>query len=121
MTFLVVYKIWTTLLKIHFTAITSRFFSNANRKLLFHHTVKITMKKEVFAIGFVTIYLVAYAIIAYLGFSTGLVFLLFSLSPFLLVWMVIMILKSTHTPPQSFKDTEEWGYQDVRKEELGVF
>ena len=79
------------------------------------------MKKEIFALWFVTIYLVVYATSAFMGVSTSVVFVLFALSPVLVIWMVVAVLKSKHTPPQPLKDMEEWGYQDVKKEDLGVF
>lgn len=79
------------------------------------------MKKEIFALWFVTIYLVVYSVIIFLEINTDLVFFLFFLSPFLLIWMVISVLKSKIHPPKELKDGDEWDYQDVDKNELGVF
>ncbi len=79
------------------------------------------MRKEIFALWFVTTYLLAYTIIAFLEISVSVVFILFALSPLLVLWLVFAVLKSKATPPLPLKDMEEWGYQDVKKEELGVF
>ena len=79
------------------------------------------MKKEIFSIWCVTIYLVIYSVVAFLEVNVKLVFLLFFLSPFFVLWMVFSVLKSKTTPEKVLKEDEEWGYQDATKEELGVF
>jgi hypothetical protein len=79
------------------------------------------MKREVLVISLVTIYLIIYSIIAFLEINVNLVFILFAISPFLVIWMVISVLKSTGTTVEELKEGEEWGYQDKSKEQLGIF
>lgn len=47
--------------------------------------------------------------------------ILFILSPFLVLWMVISVLKSKTVTVKELEADEEWGYADKRKEDLGMF
>jgi hypothetical protein len=79
------------------------------------------MGKGVFSVWLVTVYLIGYSIIAFLEISVKLVFILFSLSPILVIWMVISVLKSKNVSPKALKDGEEWGYLDISKKDLNTF
>ena len=46
---------------------------------------------------------------------------MFILSPILLVWMVVVVLKHGKYNGPELKGGEEWGYQDKARDELGVF
>jgi hypothetical protein len=71
------------------------------------------MEKGILSVWLVTAYLVFYTVIAYLEISVNLVFILFSISPFLVTWMVVSVLKSKTTEVKALKEDEEWGYQDI--------
>lgn len=62
------------------------------------------MKKDIFSVYVTSLVLVLYAIIAYTELSYRLVFLLFTLSPVLILWMVYAVLKSPDEPTRTFED-----------------
>ncbi len=63
------------------------------------------------AIGTATGVLVFLALAApFLG--VGVAWTLFGISPFLVVWVVIRVLKDTSEPPDELKEAAEWGYAD---------
>ncbi|MBL7744561.1 MAG: hypothetical protein JNN00_13910 [Chitinophagaceae bacterium] len=47
--------------------------------------------------------------------------LLFSISPFLVIWMVIAVLRSKTFTGKDLQEDEDWGYTDKNKEDLGMF
>jgi cytochrome c biogenesis factor len=71
----------------------------------------------------VTFYLLIYTTITYLQVSVGITFLMYAVSPFLIIWMVVSVLKGGEgeTKVLELNEKEEWGYQDINKEELGMF
>ena len=70
------------------------------------------MKNYKFATTFVTLYLVVYTLLLRYEVSTSAALLMFSLSPFLVLWMVYTILKYAPFCGRELKENEEWGYQD---------
>ena len=66
------------------------------------------------SILFSFIYMTAYVFCIFFGASIGVVYLLFSGSPFVILWMVFYILKDKHEPEKTF---DEYFYQeeDVRR------
>ena len=48
-------------------------------------------------------------------------FLMFSISPFLVIWMVLSILKDGKHSGKKLGPDEEWGYEDIDKDQLGTF
>jgi hypothetical protein len=56
-----------------------------------------------------------------LGIATDLIYIIFFISPLLIIWMVLTILKDNKTKVKDLKDGEEWGYRDIEKDSLGVF
>lgn len=70
------------------------------------------MKKTHLAILIVTSYLIFFELAIFLDFASGIIYTMFSLSPFLVIYMVYMVLKygkeSTHTFEERFYD--DWDY-----------
>ena len=70
------------------------------------------MKKPAIAILIVTSYLVLFQSAIYLEFEPGIIFTMFSLSPFFILYMVYTVLKhgkpSQHTFDERFYD--DWDY-----------
>lgn len=70
------------------------------------------MKNYRFSTAFVTTYLVVYTILFHLDVSMPVLLLMFAISPFLVLWMVITILKYGVYNGRELGENEEWGYQD---------
>jgi hypothetical protein len=70
------------------------------------------MKNYKFSTAFVTLYLIVYNILLRLEVSFSLSLFMFSLSPFLVVWMVYTILKYAPYNGRELKEDEEWAYGD---------
>jgi len=79
------------------------------------------MKKSSRASLIVTVYLVAYYIMAHMGVPENLLLAMFALWPIMVIWMVITVLKDTSHPVQELKENEEWGYLNKDKRTLGTF
>jgi hypothetical protein len=80
------------------------------------------MKRGVpYIVYVVSAVLLVYIVLISLGAPLKITGLLFFLSPFLVVWMVIAVLKSKTFTGKDLEDGEEWGYADKRKEDLGTF
>lgn len=62
------------------------------------------MKTAMFPVILVTIILVVYVVFAASGFSYFLTALLFTISPFLVIWMVFRVLKSPYNSSKTFND-----------------
>lgn len=72
------------------------------------------LRNPAFATTFVTVYLVVYTVLCHTGASEDLITVLFALSPFLVIWMAITIMKYGEYSGAALDDNE-WGYQDVEK------
>ena len=70
------------------------------------------MKNYKFWTAFVTLYLVVYTVMLRLEVSITVSLLMFSISPFLVVWMAYTILKYAPYQGRELKEDEEYGYQD---------
>jgi hypothetical protein len=70
------------------------------------------MKNYKFSTAFVTLYLIVYTLLLQYEVSTRVALLMFSMSPFLVLWMVYTILKHAPFTGRELKENEEWGYQD---------
>jgi hypothetical protein len=51
-----------------------------------------------------------------LNIQVPLVFLLFSFSPIIVIWMVYKVLTADVGPIRELEENEYWGYQDCGKE-----
>lgn len=71
------------------------------------------LQKPAFVTALVTAYLVLYYILFHAGAAKGIITAMFAVSPFLVVWMAVTILKhGKYTGAESDEDEDEWGYQD---------
>jgi hypothetical protein len=70
------------------------------------------LRNPLFATVFVTLFLVIYHLFFQWGMPQDILSVLFILSPFLMIWMVVTILKHGKYNGAELKENEEWGYQD---------
>ena len=78
-------------------------------------------RNPIFSTIIVTSFLVVYQVLCVLGIASAITFTIFFISPLLIIWMVLSILKDKKTNVRELKEEEEWGYNDVDKDSLGVF
>ncbi|MFN3403081.1 MAG: hypothetical protein ACK40G_03230 [Cytophagaceae bacterium] len=76
------------------------------------------MSRDVPSIIFATLYLLIFTIAPYVGVKEHVILLMFSLSPLVIIYMVIKILKDGKPPVKTLAKGEEWGYCDISREEL---
>jgi uncharacterized membrane protein YjgN (DUF898 family) len=69
----------------------------------------------------VTVLLVLYSVLISLNASARITGLLFFISPFLLLWMAVSVLKFKAYNTKGLAEGEEWGYADKKKEDLNMF
>lgn len=75
--------------------------------------------KDIFAVGLATAYLFIYlGFIQFGSIDYAMAMLMFS--PVIIIWMVLMVLKSDKYNGKALGE-DEFGYQDRNKEDLGVF
>jgi hypothetical protein len=72
------------------------------------------------AVHIVTALLLVYTILLNFNAPLELTGVLFFVSPFFMVWMVISIIKSKSAAKQ-LDEKDEWGYADKSKDKLGTF
>jgi hypothetical protein len=65
--------------------------------------------------------LVLHVMILSVNGPAAITWFLFAVSPFLLIWMVISVLRSDSYTGKELEDNDEWGYADKGKEDLGIF
>lgn len=70
------------------------------------------MKNPGFAISFVSLYLLVFALMGQWEGGQYYMPLMFLLSPFLVVWMVITVLRYGRHSGKELSENEEWGYED---------
>jgi len=76
------------------------------------------LRNPVFATSFVTLYLVIYTVLFHTDTSLAVLTPMFAASPFLVIWMAITIMKHGKYSGRELNDNEEWGYEDVTRDEL---
>lgn len=80
------------------------------------------MKKyPILVVIVVSLILVGYVILLRTDSLPGLTGLIYGLSPFLMIWMVYSVIRYGKYDGPELDSDEEFGYQDKRKEDLGVF
>jgi hypothetical protein len=77
--------------------------------------------KATTAVSILTIYLVVCTALSQTGFSLIILSCLFLIAPFLIVWMVYVVLKDDQYKYPELNKDDEWGYRDKTKDQLGVF
>jgi len=65
--------------------------------------------------------LILYVLLIFANAPLSITGLIFLVSPFLVIWMVISVLKSKTFTGKDLEKDEEWGYADREKEDLGTF
>lgn len=70
------------------------------------------MKHDEIAIAIVSGIFLLYTIFAAFDVYTGAVFLIFSISPLLIIWMVYVVLKHGEYNREELKEGQEFGYLD---------
>ncbi len=70
------------------------------------------LKNPAFAIITVTAYLVVFVAISRLYPDLSMLFILYSLSPLLVIWMVYVVIRYGHYDGQELNEGQEWGYDD---------
>jgi hypothetical protein len=76
------------------------------------------VRNPTFAASFVTLYLVIYTVLFQTGASSAILTGMFAVSPLLVIWMAITIMKYGKYSGRELDEQEEWGYQDMNKNEL---
>ena len=79
------------------------------------------VKKEIFSVTIVGIYILVYCLLVLAGGSAeSYAVLMMVFSPILILWMIYRVMKygKYHGPDL---ENEEFGYQDKNKDELGIF
>jgi hypothetical protein len=76
-------------------------------------------RKPIFAVITISVILIAYCVLLNTNAPLSLSYFIFSISPFLLLWLVYAVLRFGTYVGKDL-DEEEWGYQDKNKDELGV-
>jgi hypothetical protein len=79
------------------------------------------LRNPLFVTAFVTLFLVIYHLFFQWGLPQDILIAMFIISPFLMIWMVITILKHGKYNGPELKENEDWGYQDRDKGSLGTF
>jgi hypothetical protein len=76
------------------------------------------LRNPAFATTFVTVYLIIYTVLFHTGAPEAVITAMFAASPFLVIWMAITIMRFGKYSGRELDDNEEWGYQDVNKNDL---
>ena len=79
------------------------------------------MRNYKFSIILVTLYLLVFALAGRLGAPLSWMFLMFSSSPLLIIWMVYTVIIYGKYSGKELKAVDEWGYEDIPKDQLGTF
>lgn len=79
------------------------------------------MNKANFSIAVASIFLICYLLLHGFDGPFSALMLMFALSPFVIIWMAIMILKHGVFRGQELKEDEEYGYCDKDKSKLGTW
>jgi len=76
-------------------------------------------RKPIFAVIVVSIVLLVYCVLLNTNAPRSISYFIFSVSPFLILWLAYTILRFGVYEGKDL-DEEEWGYQDKTKDELWV-
>jgi hypothetical protein len=78
------------------------------------------VKKPFFVIAIVSGILLVYCLFIGFNISLPVAYLIFSISPFLLIWLAYTVIRFGVYKGKEFQADEEWGYGDRSKEDLDV-
>lgn len=79
------------------------------------------LKKPSFAVVVTTICVILYNILPEFPSAANIAVFIFIASPFLMGWMVYIILRHGKYDGKEFSENEEWGYQDRNRDQLNIF
>lgn len=79
------------------------------------------LRKPSFVVTFLSGYLLLFNILLDIKVSPVITTIMLLASPFLVGWMVIVILKFRDRPVRELNANEEWGYGDRDRNSLGIF
>ena len=77
------------------------------------------LQKPNFAVIITSIILVVYCI--FIVLISPIAYFIFSISPILVLWTAWSIIRFGVFRSKELTKDEEWGYNDITKEELGIF
>lgn len=69
-------------------------------------------KNPIFVSVLVTVYLVIYTALFQFNTPFNILMGMFMLSPFLVIWMALVILKDKNYKSRELREGQEWGYAD---------
>ncbi len=78
-------------------------------------------RHEYIPLTIVSLLLFAYCILISFQVAPTVIIIIFMASPFLVIWMVYQVLRHGKKDIPSLGEKDEWGYTDVRKEDLNAF
>ena len=80
------------------------------------------LRNPIISTTLVTVYLLIYNALFFTGASLDVLVIMFLLSPFLVIWMALTILKDKKYKVRELEEGEEWGYADsgIGKPESGI-
>ena len=78
------------------------------------------MKKELIAVLFSSLYFLLFLVAVYTGFIY-LIWLLYSFIPLVFLYLFYDIIYKGTYAGKELKDDEEWGYEDVNRDQLGTW
>ena len=79
------------------------------------------LKNPSFVVVLVTVYLLIYTVLFQTMASMDTLLTMFFISPFLVIWMVYVVLKYGQFNSKELDEDEEWGYCDRSRDALGTF
>jgi hypothetical protein len=79
------------------------------------------LKNPSFVVSLVTVYLLIYTVLFHTWASMNTLLIMFVISPFLVIWMVYVVLKYGQFKSRELSEDEEWGYCDRSRDTLGTF
>ena len=78
------------------------------------------LKNPIFVAVLVTIYLAIYTALFQFNTPFNILMGMFMLSPFLVIWMALVILKDKKYKSPELEEGQEWGYADRDKRRLKI-
>lgn len=83
--------------------------------------MKTSLSKVAFVTSAVTAVLLVFCFMVFTQSGGDWPALIFTLSPFMMIWLVITVLRDKKHRSRELKEGEEFGYGDRNKDSLGMF
>ena len=78
------------------------------------------LMKPALSVIVISAVLVVYCALINFEILLPVVYFIFSISPFLLLWLASSVLRDRRFTVRELKEEEEWGYQDRNRDDLDV-